>query len=89
MSAVSQLPSFPNTIANLPDRPGLSAANMKEALQRDVAQLWQKTEEIVEAVNDKPDISGGGAIYVGNTSPASVADTLSAGDIYLYVPDLP
>lgn len=104
--AIQQLPSFPNTIKNLDDKPNLSATAMKQALQQDTSTLWQKTIEVIAAVNDKADtpvaVADGGTggttkqtgrqglgIYVGNTSPASIASTLATGDIYLYVPDLP
>ena len=104
--AVTQLGSFPNTIANLDDKPNLSAANMKQALQQDVSELWQKTIEVIDDLNGKapspvPVTDGGTGgttkqtgreglgLYVGNSSPASVASSLEVGDIYLYVPDLP
>lgn len=85
--AVQQLGSFPNTIRNLDDKPNLSPDAMKQALQQDVSVLWNKTIEIIGALNGIGRDSLG--IYVGNTAPASVAASLQTGDIYLYVPDLP
>lgn len=35
------LGSFPNTIANLPDKPNMSGTPMKAALQADVKTLWE------------------------------------------------
>lgn len=87
MSTVSQLGNFPNTIRKLDDKPNLSADSMKQALQADVQTLWNKAIEIINALNLKGEFTG--AIYVGNTTPASVAAQLNIGDIYLYVPDLP
>ena len=49
---VEQLSSFPNTIANLDDKPNLSATDMKEALQQDCSELWGKCIEIISALND-------------------------------------
>ena len=85
--AVQQLGSFPNTIRNLDDKPNLSPDEMKQALQQDVSVLWNKTIEIIGALNSIGRESLG--IYVGNTAPASIAASLQTGDIYLYVPDLP
>lgn len=85
--SVQQLPSFPNTIRNLDDKPNLSPDAMKQALQQDCSTLWNKTIEVIGALNGISRESLG--IYVGNTAPASVASTLATGDIYLYVPDLP
>lgn len=48
---VEQLPSFPNTIANLDDKPNLSATDTKQALQQDVSVLWNKCLEVIEALN--------------------------------------
>lgn len=87
MSTVSQLGNFPNTIRKLDDKPNLSADSMKQALQADVQTLWGKTVEIISSLNTKGEFSG--RIYVGNTTPSSMASTLSTGDIYLYAPDLP
>lgn len=92
MANVDQLSSFPNTILNLDDKPNLSAQNMKQALQQDVSDLWNKTIEVIDALNEKADgpiNKNSVGIYVGNTSPASVVSLLNDGDIYLYVPDLP
>ena len=103
---VEQLPSFPNTIANLDDKPNLSATDMKQALQQDVSELWNRAQEMIEAINTndttpravafggtggttKDTARNGIGIYYGNTSPDSMAASLQAGDIYLYVPDLP
>lgn len=99
---VQQLGSFPNTIANLDDKPNLAAQAMKEALQRDCALLWNKVIEIIGDLNGIRPVSEGGTggstkptaregigIYAGNVSPASMASSLETGDIYLYVPDLP
>ncbi len=100
--AVQQLGSFPNTIRNLDDKPNLSADAMKQALQQDVSALWNKTIEIITALNATRTVSEGGTggttkktgreglgVYVGNDTPSSVAESLETGDIYLYVPDLP
>jgi len=61
---VEQLSSFPNTIANLDDKPNLSATDMKEALQQDCAALWNKTIEVIDALNTNDsatlDVSHGG-----------------------------
>lgn len=89
---VEQLGSFPNTILNLDDKPNLSAQAMKQALQEDVSQLWGKTVEVIDALNEKPDgpiNKNSIGIYIGNSSPESVVSILNEGDIYLYVPDLP
>lgn len=72
MSNVSQLPSFPNTILNLDDKPNLSAQNMKEALQRDTAALWQKCIEVIASLNSKTDES----------EKASVVNASSTNDTY-------
>lgn len=100
--AIQQLSSFPNTIKNLDDKPNLSADSMKQALQQDCSVLWQKVIEIITYLNAPTPVTDGGTggtskqtgreglgIYVGNSSPASVASTLATGDVYLYVPDLP
>ena len=46
--SVPSLGAFPNTIANLPDRPNLSAQRMKEALQDDVKTLWEHTADLTD-----------------------------------------
>lgn len=89
---VEQLGNFPNTILNLDDKPNLSANAMKQALQEDVSQLWGKTVEVIDALNEKADgpiNKNSIGIYIGNSSPESVVSILNEGDIYLYVPDLP
>lgn len=98
---IQQLGNFPNTIRNLDDKPNLSADAMKQALQQDVSVLWQKVIDIITYLNAPIPVTNGGTggttkqtgregigIYLGNDSPSSVASTLQAGDIYLYVPDL-
>lgn len=49
--SVPSLGAFPNTIANLPDRPNLSAQRMKEALQDDVKTLWEHTADLTDEYN--------------------------------------
>ena len=61
MTTVEQLGNFPNTITNLDDKPNLSADAMKEALQHDVSELWNKCIELIAAFND------------GETTPRAVA----------------
>lgn len=98
---IQQLGNFPNTIRNLDDKPNLSADAMKQALQQDVSVLWQKVIDIITYLNSPIPVTNGGTggttkqtgregigIYLGNESPSSVAASLQAGDIYLYVPDL-
>ncbi len=100
--AVTQLGNFPNTIRNLDDKPNLSADAMKQALQQNVSVLWNKTIEVINALNSTRTVAEGGTggttkqtgreglgVYVGNDTPSSVAASLETGDIYLYVPDLP
>lgn len=105
--SVSPLGAFPNTIANLPDRPNLGPQQMKEALQQDISTLWPVVQQLINEVNnitgfaDLPlSVANGGTgannkgdarehlgIYVGNSTPSSVASSLSVGDIYVYVPE--
>ena len=80
--SVPVLGDFPSTIANLPDRPNLSADKMKEALQQDLAYLWPFVQQLINEVNRSP-------VKVGNDLPSAVASQLSVGDVYIYVPDLP
>ena len=49
--SVPSLGAFPNTIANLADRPNLSAQRMKEALQEDVKTLWEHTADLTDEYN--------------------------------------
>ena len=53
--SVAQLDSFPNTIANLDDKPNLSAGDMKQALQQDTSELWNKVVEVIDDLNGKAD----------------------------------
>jgi len=73
--SVSQLPEFPATIENLPDKPNLSAQNMKAAFDQDLRLLYQKVVEIIDAVNGKADtpvsVSDGGT---GGTTPQSARE---------------
>lgn len=81
--SVSQLGSFPDTIANLPDQPNMSAQNLKDALQADCETLWNKTKDIITDLNSRP------TIVVDKILPATKAASLSVGDVYIYCPDLP
>ena len=49
--SISALGDFPNTIANLNDKPNLPAQRMKESLQDDVNTLWSKVAEIIPVIN--------------------------------------
>lgn len=49
--SVPSLGPFPNTIANLPDRPNLGHAQMKEKLQEDLKTLWPYIQQLINAVN--------------------------------------
>jgi hypothetical protein len=52
MSNISNLGNFPHTIGNLDDRPNLTAAQMKAALEKDVMSLWAKLAEAIPYIND-------------------------------------
>ena len=82
--SISTLGAFPNTIANLPDRPNLSAQNMKEALQADVETLWPYVQALITAVN----ASSGFAtlplsIENGGTNATTKADALNNLGVYV------
>lgn len=51
---IDNLGNFPNTIANLEDKPNLAAQAMKEALQQDVKSLWNKVKtDVIPTLNNK------------------------------------
>lgn len=77
MSNTSQLPSFPNTILNLDDKPNLSAQHMKEALQADVSTLWQKVVELIESSNTKTDASDKVTVVNSSSTNASYPSALA------------
>jgi hypothetical protein len=77
--SVPVLGTFPNTIANLPDRPNLGPQQMKEALQADIATAWPYIQALITEVN----ASSGFAplplsIDNGGTGATTKADALAA-----------
>ena len=52
MSNIANLGTFPHTIGNLDDRPNLTAAQMKAALEQDVMTLWGRLAEAIPMIND-------------------------------------
>lgn len=67
---IDNLGTFPNTIANLEDKPNLAAQAMKEALQQDVKSLWNKVkEDVIPNLNNKED-----ALTKATTVDASSTD---------------
>ena len=65
--SVSQLPSYPGAISNLPDKPNLSATAMKAKFEEDPRTLWAKVMEIITDLNTKA------------KSPVSVSDGGTGG----------
>lgn len=49
--SIAPLGQFPNTIGNLPDRPNLGPAQMKEKLQADLRTLWPYVQQLINDVN--------------------------------------
>lgn len=51
--SIDNLKPFPHTIGNLDDKPNLSAARMKAALEQDCLELWAKVAEMIPDLNSK------------------------------------